>query len=398
MLPWLGGKLGECAGPLAKAAEGFLHERLGDAASEFRGGAPGIVFLCEEILRFLALEHVNDEDERRFIEGSGALLGLLLIDHVGEGAHVARGTVHRVRLGQHGFFDPFAAIDRVLDAPSPKQELMRQVSMAEAEAGGRGPISRVVTRFLTNLALERPELTLVAHFDLTLTLQSPETGEPLEIDLKRAVESTRDQDEGAVENVANRLLSMLPGSAEAEVSLSEARQRLMPRLVRADSLRDLSSSGRTLLASAPLTEELGIALLLEYKGRARYVRESELAAWGATWPEAFEIAWRNLAANSKTSRISRSDTPQGPIFVARTGDGRDSARVVLPALPAELRARIGARVALAIPHRDTFFACDADNPQLVEAMQARAREDAARAPHRLSDRVYLLDERGLNLP
>jgi hypothetical protein len=83
------------------------------------------------------------------------------------------------------------------------------------------------------------------------------------------------------------------------------------------------------------------------------------------------------------------------LFVARTGDGRDSARVVLPALPSELRARIGPRVALALPHRDTFFACDADNAPLVQAMRARAQEDAARAPHRLSDRVFLFDEHGL---
>jgi uncharacterized protein YtpQ (UPF0354 family) len=396
MSSWLTGKLAQDAGALLPAARAFLGESLGAQANDFRAGAPGIVFLCEEVLRFLSLEHVSEEQERRFIEGAGALLGLLLIDHVGEGAHMARGSVHRVRLGKYGFFDPFAAIDQVLDAQSPRQELMRQVSVAESEAAGTGPVSRVVNRFLTSVARERPELSLLSHFDLTLTLRSAESSEPVEIDLKRAVESTRDQDAHAVDNVANRLLSMLPGSSEAQVSLDEAKQRLMPRLMRADSLRDLSSSGKTLLAQAPLVEELSVALLLEYKGRARYVRESELAEWGISWAQAFELAWRNLAAHSKASRISRSETPHGPIFVARTGDGRDSARVVLPALPGELRARVGARVAIAVPHRDTFFACDADNAALLQAMRARAQEDAARAPHRLSDRVFLLDARGLS--
>ena len=169
----------------------------------------------------------------------------------------------------------------------------------------------------------------------------------------------------------------------------------MPRLVRTDSLRDLSSSGKTLLAQKPLTEELSLSLLLEFPGRARYVRESELSAWGLSWDQAFEIAWRNLAAHSKASRIGKSETPHGMLYVARTGDGRDSARVVLPALHGELVNRVGPRVALAIPHRDTFFACDADNAPLVQAMKTRAQEDAARAPHRLSERVFLFEPTGL---
>src|SRR4051812_17829921 len=148
MSPWLTGKLASSAGPLLPAASTFLSEKLGEQAEGFRGGAAGIVFLCEQVLRFVALDHASEEDERRFIEGAGALLGLLLIDHIGEGAHVARGTVHRIRLGQYGFFDPFSAIDQVLDAQSPKQELMRQVSLAEAEGSGSGPVSRVVGRFL----------------------------------------------------------------------------------------------------------------------------------------------------------------------------------------------------------------------------------------------------------
>jgi uncharacterized protein YtpQ (UPF0354 family) len=402
-LPWLTEALTDKGGALVPAAQAFLRGHLGARAREFRGGRSGIVFLCEVILHFVSPDeasahsgdHASEEAEHRFIEGAGALLGLLLIDHVGDGAHVARGSTHRVRLGPYGFFDPFAAIDRVLDAPSPKQELMRQIGLAEAEGAGTGAIARVVTQLLTQLRRERPDLQLVDHFDLTLKLASSEQSEPLEIDLRRAVESTRDQDARAVGHVTQRILSMLPGATDTRIALDEARERLMPRLVRSEALRDLSASGKSLLAGTPLTADLSVALLLEYEGRARYVREGDLSAWQIPFEQAFEIAWRNLAARSKASRIAREDTPHGTLFVARTGDGRDSARVVLPALPSELRTRIGARVALALPHRDTFLACDADNPQLVALLRARALEDAARAPHRLSDCVFLYDERGL---
>src|SRR5689334_19686634 len=105
MSAWLTGKLARNAGPLAAAAQAFLAAKLGEKAQDFRGGSAGIVFLCEEILRFMAADHASEEDERRFIEGAGALLALLLIDHLGDGSHVVRGTVHRIRLGKYGFFD-----------------------------------------------------------------------------------------------------------------------------------------------------------------------------------------------------------------------------------------------------------------------------------------------------
>lgn len=392
-LPWLI-ELSEKAGALLPAAEAFLKEHLAEAAQHFQGGAKGLVFLCEQALAFLALPHASEDEDSRFLEGGGALLGLLLIEHVGNGSHKQRGTQHRVQLGAYGFFDPFAALDQVLDAKSPKQELMRQVSLAEAEARSEGPVSRVVRQFLEQLAETRPELERVDHFDLTLFLRDRTSGEMLEVDLKRAVESTREQSLRTVQGVTTRLMSMLPGSNQVAVELEEARTRLMPRIVRTDALHDLSASGKTLLASTPLTDELSVALLLEYDGRARYVRASELIAWALPWPQAFEQAWRNLAARSKASRIVATNTPEGPLFVARTGDGRDSARVVLPALGYELARRIGTRVALAIPHRDTFFACDADNAPLVATMQRRAAEDAARAPHRLSADIYLVDVQG----
>ncbi len=397
-LPWLSSALAEKGGALTAPAKAFLLEHLAERALEFRGGPQGLVFLCEQVLAFLALPEASEEDDRRFIEGGGALLGLLLIEHVGDAGHEHRGTTHRVRLGAHGFFDPFSALDQVLDAPSPKAELMRQVSLAEAEARGEGPISRVARRFLMDLQTSRPDLVLVEHFDLTLTLRDQTTNEPLEIDLKRAVESTREQDARAVTTVTTRLLSMLPGSQPVQVLVAEARERLMPRIVRTDALKDLSASGKSLLASDALTAELSVALLLEYEGRARYVREAELEAWQLDWKQAFEMAWRNLAARSKAARIAPLETAAGTLYVARTADGRDSARIVLPAFGYELCKRLGPKVAVAVPHRDTFLACDAENAALVAELRKRAAEDAARAPHRLSEQVYLVGPSGALAP
>ncbi|MET0340561.1 MAG: hypothetical protein ABW252_06145 [Polyangiales bacterium] len=392
---WLSNSLRTRGGVFAPVAERFLVEWLGDDARSYPGGARGLVGLCGRMEHWLALDDVDEEGERRFVEGAGALLGLLLIEHVGDARHVARGAVHRVQLGTHGFFDPFAAIDRALDADDVRSELARQVGVAEAEARSEGPVSRVALALLAAVARERPDLRLEDHFDLSLSLRGGARDETLEIDLRRAVESTRDQGTEAVTRVAGKLLTMLPGGAETRLALAEIRERLVPRLARRDVLRELSSGEAGALHAAPLTDELAIALMLEYQGRARYVRLDELRTWELTEDAALALARDNLAARSSEARIGGIETEHGTLLVARTGDGRDSARVLLRGLYRALAARLGADVYVGIPHRDTFFACGAGQPKLLEELARRTARDAERAPHKLSARIFRLTDKGL---
>ena len=108
---WLTAPLRQRAGALSGAAEGFLTRWLGPGAVHFRGGRDGLVALCRAIEGFARHDDVDEETDRRFVEGAGALLGVLLIDHLEGASYAARGALHRVRLGRHGFFDPFAAVE-----------------------------------------------------------------------------------------------------------------------------------------------------------------------------------------------------------------------------------------------------------------------------------------------
>jgi hypothetical protein len=372
---WFDDRLRARAGALAPAADQFLRE------GELARGPDGLVALCERMERWLERDDVDEEGERRFVEQAGALLGLLLIDHVGDAGHVARGGAHRVRLGKYGFFDPFAAVDHALDASDVRRALARQIAIAEAESEARGPVSRVVLAFLEALAAQRPDLRLTDQFEHSLWLRGED--EPFEVDLKRAVESTQDQGPHAVEAVVQKLLSMLPGAAAAESTFAEVRAQLVPRLARADTLLPG-------LFSLPFHDELVIALMVEEPKRARYVRGNELAAWEVAPQDALGIALENLRALSLRARIARTETAHGPLWTARTGDGRDSARVLLASLHEELRTRIGSSVLLAVPHRDAFYACDADNEALATELAQRAAHDADRAPHKLSARPFVL--------
>lgn len=387
---WLTAALRQRAGALGGAADEFLRTGLGPTAHEFRGGRTGLVALCRAIERFAYRDDVDEEADRRFVEGAGALLGVLLIDHVAGAAHAAHGAVHRVRLGAHGFFDPFQAVDSALDAADIRAELARQVERAEAEACGRGPLSRLVLALCTRLAEERPDLEVDDQFDTTLRLRHGASRERIELDLARAVETTREQGQAAVESVVHKLLSLLPGAPEAPLEFGEIEARIVPRLGRTDAIASLSREGASPLLSLPLTDDMVVTLLVEYDGRARYVRASELRGWRLDRDAAFALAAHNLRVRSERTRVVCEPTGCGDVFAARTGDGRDSARVLLPELYAELAARVGPEVCIAIPHRDTFLACDGRAPALVEQLAGRAAADAARAPHALSARTFRL--------
>jgi uncharacterized protein YtpQ (UPF0354 family) len=382
---------------LAPPAEHFLDEWLGEGACAFRGGAEGLLALCRHMERWVYRDGVSEESERRFVEGAGALLGLLLIEHVGDARHAARAGTHRVRLGRFGYFDPFEAVDRALDAPDIRAELSRQVALAEAEAQARGPVSRLVSCLLQLIERERPDLHFEEQFDVSLSLRMQSGGERVEVDLRRAVDSTREQGSEAVERVAHKLLSMLPGAPEKLVSFGEICERLVPRITRADTLLELKGQAHHALFAAPLSAELRVALLIEYEGRARYVQQRELDAWELSQQAALECALTNLAARSQQSRLACTETEYGPLLVARTGDGRDSARVLLKSLYYALTERLGERVCVGVPHRDTFFACSAESEALLRELSRRTAHDAERAPHRLSAQVFELSADGFRV-
>ena len=189
---------------------------------------------------------------------------------------------------------------------------------------------------------------------------------------------------------------MLAGAGEAELPVDEIQQRMVPRLARADMLRELQGQAAGSLFATPLTGELVVALMLEYDGRARYVRTPELATWRMSHDEALTLALANLAARSSHARIACTETAHGALLIARTGDGRDSARVLLKSLHRALATRLGGgEVYVGIPHRDTFFACSGRDRELVRELARRTAHDAERAPHRLSTRLFQLREGGV---
>jgi len=362
------------AGPLAPKASAFADQELGDEQSP---GTPALLALGRAIDRFAA-RTVSPAIESRFVEGAGSFLGVVLLAHLG-GTHVERGGVHRVRLGRAGFFDPFRAIEAALETDPARAALVDAVARAEAEAHDTGPIARVAIAFERCLEELRADLTITDRFERSIFLSE------IEVDLSRAISATEGESDAAVAGAARKLVDMLPGGATVDVGAEEARLRLLPRL--------LGPRFELPVVADCIADELRVAWVLSYEGRARFVTARDLERWSMSTFDVSRYALANLAARSDRARLARVDTDHGPWIVARSGDGLDSARLLLPALAETLSPEVGSPCVVAVPHRDALFAC-ADEPPLIAALAARTRDDHARAPHGVTPNVYRLGTNG----
>jgi hypothetical protein len=369
--------LEEVGGRLVPAARAFIDARRSPTPGR---GTAGVRWLADQLEDHLD-RRTDPGDDDRFVEGSGAFLGLLLIEHWG-GRAMQREGCHRVQLGHFGWFDPFVAIEEALNVEDPRACLSQYLSVAEREASDDGPISRVARAFAEVLQRERPDLQIASQFELTLELSNGAS-----VDLSRLERVARDQHEDATAEAARRIISMLPGTDKREEVLwGEAAPRLLPRLVSEHFLVSLPVE-QALYADA-IGADVHLALQLRYGTRARYVRHAEVESWGIDRKAARQQAIENLDARSRSLRLEQLD--EG-ILCIRQGDGLDGARLLLSDLSARLaRFEQGEWIATA-PHRDVLMV---GTGQAIDALAKRAEDAARRAPHPVSAALFLITPQG----
>ena len=382
MTTWIDGLQPTC-GPLLGAARRFTATQ--GLALDPPRGSQGLGELAKRLQR-AAEQPMEAEHERAFVEGAGAYLGLLLVDHFGEGGHAAFGNEHRVRLGRYGFIDPFASVTRALDADDVGAQLLAEVGRAEAEARGRGGLSRVVREVERHLERTRGG-RIVRQFDRQLQLQTPRGS--VELDVSQVVEATSDQGGQAVRAAVEYLLSGLQPDSICGHSLAEVQRWLLPRVVAREFVDRLQQEGGPRLATRPLVNGLNVALLLQQGRRARFVRAAELGDPKFGPSEAHQAALRNLAATAGRTRFMLSEGVEGRFAMARSGDGLDAARLLLPGLHDVLAPALGTPFVAAIPHRDVLYAC-CNQPDAVAVLRRRVTEDAEAAPHAITQRLLLV--------
>lgn len=368
------------AGPLLPSARRFLRWR---GAPNVASGPEGIRWLSRELDAFAHDVDAAPSDDERFVEGAGSFLGLLLLERC-DGAHREHDGEHRIDLGEHGFFDPFSAIDRVLDAECVATAFGEQLREAEAESASSGPVASVRAAFAQALGFRRPDLAITRRFGLKVWL-----GE-IEVDLGRVALAAAGQPDAVLRDAVERVLSLLPGAPRQERPYGELSPCLRPRLIGSAFLDSLP--GEHKLFAHPLTDGVAIAIQEVAERRARYLRSDEVSAMTAEGKQPLIDAVRNvaLATAAKFSPVEGT-SGDGLILMATTGDGLDAARLLCPGVQDHLLGVFGAEVAVAVPHRDTLLATSVAN---VHALRTLAEDAYRRAPHSIAQELILLRENG----
>lgn len=314
MASWIDQLRSRC-GPLTDAASLFTA-RLG-VEHDPPFGAAGLLALTRGVERRQSESAHAEDDERLFVELAGSYLGVLLCGALPQGRHASRDGRHGLLLGGQRFFDPFEAIERMLEADDVGACLAEQVARAE--------------------------------------------------------------------NVAR----------DAEQSWADVQARLLPRLVGPRFLAEVNRrAGKQPLFALPLVSGVHVMFLLGEQQRRRYVDEHELARWGQPPTRVLHRALGNLAGKSKDARLLRFDADEGGLVVARTGDGLDSSRLLLPGLHDVLAPELGSPFAAAVPHRDALLACSLRCPSSLRLLRARAAEEAARAAHPITPELLRVSPHG----
>ncbi len=281
-------------------------------------GVRGLQSLAQALHGHLAQPPNDPDDDRLFVELAGSYLGVVLCDALDQGTHERRDGRHGLRLTSGAFFDPFSAIERVLDGDDIRTALASEVARVEALAHGR-----------------------------------------------------------------------------EDASWQAVKNRLLPRIVGPKFFARLGSElERDQIATMPLHGELAIAFVLRGQGRARYVLDAEVAGWSTTPAVIKHAALSNLARSSRKAQFLRYDSDAYSYVVARTGDGLDSSRVLLPGFRDVLVPELGASFVVAIPHRDALMACAIDAPQAISALRDRAEHEAAHAAHAITDQLFVVEPSG----
>ena len=311
MTSWIDGLRSRC-GPFADAAERFAVAE--GVEIDPPRGVHALRALHEAIERHRARGIVEEDVENSFLERDGAFLAAVIADYVGKGPHAGREGRHALVFARYASFDPFAGIERVLNANDSGDALALEVAQAER----------------------------IAH------------------------------------------TSRRPGADDEP--WREARERVLPRLIGPSLIREMGEAGEQVF-SQRLVGDLQLALILRYPGRARFVRRVERANWPA---EACAEAIRNLARTSNRAKLMRADGDEGTFVTARSADGLDAARLLLPGLHDVLAPELGSPFVAAVPHRDALFACDARDRRSTRALAARARLEHDRARHGISAALVLV--------
>ena len=193
-----------------------------------------------------------------------------------------------------------------------------------------------------------------------------------------------------VGNIADTLIHTLREAGDVtEIDIPLELERLMPLLKPRDLLAAVAKSKVEAIAWRPfITDDLIVALVLDFPQSVRYVRASEVARAGKDFDDLLDLALANLLERTQGEVYALGDEQTGHMFVMATQDGYDATRILLSPLLARLAQQVRGDLIIGIPNRDFFIAFGNANPLLVGQIGQQVKHDAQSRTYPLTDTLF----------
>lgn len=375
-MSWLG-TVRDRAGPFYGEAIRWLAD-----ADQFPVGAvaPAIdeMALAHAVEDWCQRSDPAEAQDHRFVNGAGALFAMLLLRRFPEARHGMAGGVHGVRLGTCGWVHAFEPMEHALEADFPRVACLEAFELAAAEREGRGPHGRVFSEALTQL--KRAHIAVHSHGCESILLN-----DGTELSLLKVIRATRGASMATVHRSVGSMLAPLTAGPSDLSTWEETKGQLFPRPV---NLTFVQRQERAQLAHRPYLDDEGrVTWVQRFEDRVRFLCEPDLERWCITADQLHACAMENLAAATDRAHFICDELDHGPTIFARSRDGLDAARSLLPGFIPLLTKELGEKVCFAAPHRDGLFATGASGGGLAWA-RAQAQREFAAAPHRISPVVH----------
>lgn len=166
--------------------------------------------------------------------------------------------------------------------------------------------------------------------------------------------------------------------------------RLMPLLKPRALLDEIARSELDEIAWGPfVSDDVIVALVLDYPQSVRYVRASEAEGLNQPFDDLLEIALGNLYTRTGGDIYEIGDDKTGKIFILATQDGYDATRILLKPLLENLSRRVDGALVIGIPNRDFFIAFGNANPLLVGQIGQQVRKDMRTRTYPLTGTLFM---------
>ncbi len=176
-----------------------------------------------------------------------------------------------------------------------------------------------------------------------------------------------------------------------DLSLDDLRDQLRPQVMPADYVKAAPMP----IVSFPFATGIAIGIVADFPQSYAYVREADLARWGVSPGEVYEIALENLEAISNDLGIHLSKNDSETFLAIDSGDGYDAARILIPGLQDFLASHLGETFRFGIPNRDFLICWRLDcSPDFHRQLAGKIAEDHSERPYALSPSVFVRNSEG----